>query len=446
MKSSTSLSSLLDKLIEFRLFQPSKKDQPPKGDLPFREGQLLDYVEQEHRAKRAGKHLDLRIGDRRGMYSWATKKNLPEPGQKIRLHPQPIHPHSYNDFQGEIPSGYGAGTVRTIHKGKALITSAQPGQTNITVASKRGDHRLALLNTKLGHLLVREKHPEAPKAEKPKYKSVRHEVAEEAIRNAPPGAITQPKIDGALVYVTASDRPEIFSHRKSKQTGRHIIHTERFFRGRPRVNIPKEHQKTLLAELYGTRKGKAIEPQELGGILNAHISESLRRQQERGIKLKATPFDISNGKGNYDERIKQIRETVSYLPSEKFTLSENAKSPNKAIDLFRKIKSGRHPLTREGVVIHAQEGRGTKIKNMEEENVQIHSVFPGKGKDKSQYGGFYYADKHNKPLGKVGTGLTRETRRELPQYIGRTARVRHQGKYKSGRLRAPSLVAIDESR
>ena len=127
-------------------------------------------------------------------------------------------------------------------------------------------------------------------------------------------------------------------------------------------------------------------------------------------------------------------------------MPEEAKTPEKALSLFRHIKSGRHPLTREGVIIHSPEGRGTKIKNLEEENVKIHSVFPGKGKDKTQYGGFYYPDKHGEPLGKVGTGLTRETRRELPQYVGRTARVRHQGKYKSGRLRAPSLVAIDESR
>src|SRR6266850_1637252 len=82
-KPSRELIAKLDNLIQFKIFQPKKKDQPPEGDLPFREGQSVDYVEQEHHAKRAGRHTDLRIGGRRGMYSWATKKDLPEPGGKI---------------------------------------------------------------------------------------------------------------------------------------------------------------------------------------------------------------------------------------------------------------------------------------------------------------------------------------------------------------------------
>jgi ATP-dependent DNA ligase len=85
-----------------------------------------------------------------------------------------------------------------------------------------------------------------------------------------------------------------------------------------------------------------------------------------------------------------------------------------------------------------------KIKNTSEENVKIHSVFPGKGKHK--HGGFYYADESGQPLGRVGTGFTDETRAELPKYIGRTARVKYQEKFKSGKLRAPSLIAIEENK
>lgn len=436
-----SLISKLNDLIEFRVFQPSDKDKQTPRQLPFKEGQILDYVEQEHHAKRAGKHTDVRIGNRRGMLSWATKKPLPEPGGKIQLHPQPVHPQSYNDFEGEIRSGYGAGTVRKIHKGSALVTRADSGQTNYTVASKRGSNRFSLLNTKLGHLLVREKPPEAPVAEKPKFKNVRHEQARSVLKSLPPGSSVQPKIDGALVYVTSQGgRPEVFSHRKSAKTGDHIVHTERFFRGRPRSSS----HPTVLAELYGERKGKAIEPQELGGVLNAHIAESLKRQNERGIKLKAAAFDLADQKDPYQSRLAKVREIVKQY-SGKLIVPEDV-PPEQGHELFRKIRSGKHPLTKEGVIIRRPDDRPIKIKNMTEANVKIAGVFPGKGKYSNISGGFTYSDKSGKLIGKVGTGLSDETRKELHKYVGRTARIRHQGKYESGAYRAPSLVAIDENR
>jgi hypothetical protein len=441
------LTSKLDDLIQFSLFQPKKKDQSTPEHLPVSEGEILDYVEQSHQARRAGRHTDIRIGDEaRGMYSWATKKQLPEEGQKIQLHPQAIHPAHYNTFQGEIPSGYGAGSVTTQHLGKALVTRSDPEQTNITVATKRGSHRLALLNTKLGKLLVREKTPEV-EAVKPKMKTVQPEDAEDAFKKLPEGTVVQPKVDGALVFVsTKGGEPEIFSYRKSKHTGKQILHTERFFKGRPRLDIPKEHQRTFMGELFGLRKGKAIPPQELGGILNAHIGKSLQQQESRGIKLKVMPVDLADREGTYPERLAKLQETVAHLPSDKFELPEMSTTPKEHLSLFRKIRAGKHPLTVEGVVAHPPEGKPIRIKNVEESDVKIHSLFPGKGKYAGSYGGFHYRTPSG-DTGKVGTGFTDATRRELPQYIGRYARIRHQGKFKdTGKYRAPSLIAIHESK
>lgn len=380
------------------------------------------------------------------MYSWATKKELPGPGGKILLHPQPIHPQHYNVFQGDIPSGYGAGKVRTQHLGKALVTRADPEQTNVTVLTKRGPHRLALLKSKLGHLLVREKHPEV-EAHKPKMKTVQPENAESFLKNLPQGTIVQPKVDGALVYVsTKRGEPEVFSYRTSKRTGKQILHTERFFKGRPRVDIPKERQRTFMGELFGVRKGRAIPPQELGGILNAHIGKSIERQQSHGVDLKIMPFDLADRKGTYPERLAKLQETVAHLPKDKFQLPEVASDKKSALSLFKRIRSGRHPLTVEGVVAHPPEGKAVRIKNLEETDVKIHSLFPGKGKYAGSHGGFYYKTKSGQ-TGKVGTGFSDETRRELPQYIGRWARIRHQGTFKeTGKHRAPSLIAIHESK
>ena len=89
---------------------------------------LLEWVVQEHIARRSGRHLDVRFGEPGGgpsLYSWATKKELPKPGEKpISLFQQPLHRGTYADFQGTIPSGYGAGEVKQYDRGKISVTEA----------------------------------------------------------------------------------------------------------------------------------------------------------------------------------------------------------------------------------------------------------------------------------------------------------------------------------
>jgi hypothetical protein len=82
-------------------------------------------VKQRHHAKRAGMHVDWRVvvGDK--AFSWATRKETPEPGKSIILHEQPIHDTSYAlSSRVEIPDGqYGAGitTLEYAQKGNAEI-------------------------------------------------------------------------------------------------------------------------------------------------------------------------------------------------------------------------------------------------------------------------------------------------------------------------------------
>lgn len=81
------------------------------------------FTRQFHRAEKAGDHYDYRlvVGDK--AHSWATKKQLPEPGKSIILWEQPVHTSHYAlSERVEIPSGqYGAGvtTLDWVKKGKA---------------------------------------------------------------------------------------------------------------------------------------------------------------------------------------------------------------------------------------------------------------------------------------------------------------------------------------
>lgn len=74
-------------------------------------GQEILFTQQHHFADRAGEHFDYRLvlGDK--AYSWASRKDVPEPGKAILLFEQPIHDREYAlSSEIEIPKGnYGAG-------------------------------------------------------------------------------------------------------------------------------------------------------------------------------------------------------------------------------------------------------------------------------------------------------------------------------------------------
>lgn len=74
---------------------------------------------QEHNAKVAGLHWDLRLSKDEGpseQLSWVLPKvRLPKAGEVLLAIQVEDHPWSYRDFQGTLPSGYGAGTVDLIY-------------------------------------------------------------------------------------------------------------------------------------------------------------------------------------------------------------------------------------------------------------------------------------------------------------------------------------------
>lgn len=444
---------------------PSRKDY---GDLSkVRSGDVLDYVIQRHLANVAGPHDDLRFGGPGlGLYSWASRKGPPrEPGEKTLAVRQPIHKWNYRNFEGEIPKGqYGGGSVSKTRQGKLLITSSTPDSIHFTEATGQQLRRFALVKPKgedQNWLLIRGGDPELPDIEKQPYEVIDPAKADEMLQTLmEEGAVAQPKVDGALAYLRmAKQRTEILSHRRSKRTGGAIAHTERVFGKKPDILYPRKFENsTLLGELYGERGGKAIPPQELGGILNSGIAKSLEDQKARDVVLKMMLFGVGQQKGEgvpfempYDEQRQILEEAMQFLPKDKFTLPEEARTYEEAARMLELIQSGEHPLTREGMVVHPLKGGAPKkIKFRPERDVYVREVFPGGGKYTDQAaGGFRYSrTPKGKILGRVGTGLSDELRRELllrpEQFIGRVARVAAQEPFPSGALRAPSLIALHE--
>lgn len=138
-----------------REFAPGLPDPKRFGKLEkLPTDELLNYVLQEHLARRAGRHLDLRFGrmGKKGpLYSWAVPSGrMPGVGKKERLLAvrQPLHNGQYASFEGEIVEGYGAGTVRTKDRGSVIVTKATPDQVNFVVAHRKFPERFTLARMK----------------------------------------------------------------------------------------------------------------------------------------------------------------------------------------------------------------------------------------------------------------------------------------------------------
>jgi hypothetical protein len=451
------------KILHKKLEREKKADYAPGlpekanlGDLKkLKPGQVVDFIVQQHDAERAGKHHDVRFGNKDlGLFSWATKKELPKPGETIALFQQPVHRYAYREFEGKIPSGYGKGSVKLKDEGRILITKVSPRAVGFTRVDKKSLQRFLLVrpSPEKPWLLKNTTSTESPPFDKEHFKLVKELPSLE-------GAVVQPKVDGAssLIRITAPNKIELMSYRTSKLTGHPIVHTERFLHGDQELDIPKKYVGSVLrGELYGVRDGKAIPPQALGGLLNSKVEKSIADQKERGIKLKGMLFDVrrvgeKDTKGKtYEERLELLTEIMKHLPKSKFHLPEMARSREEAELMLSQIQAGKNPLTREGVVIHTPELEQTKkLKLVEEHDVFVREVFKGEGKHSAAAGGFTYSATPKGPvMGKVGAGISDELRKELwknkADYVGRRARVQAQEKLPSGALRASVLLALHE--
>jgi hypothetical protein len=461
---------------EFALGLPDPTRFGRVTDLPI--GKPLEWVIQEHKARRAGKHYDIRLGPQEGskptLLSWAARKLPIESGQKTLAFQQPLHTGAYADFQGTIVSGYGAGTVKTHDRGKVIVTSVSPDKLKFAVIHKKAPETFVLLrqsgppvNPKTARtartqggswLLINTTPTDAIKHNKVHYAKV---PAADVHKMFDAEYLAQEKIDGAAAfYQLFSDRIEALSYRPTTK-GRPIIHTYRVG-GLTGVNIPKHLVGTILrGELYGVRKGtdKAIPPQELGGILNASTLKALQKKQEQKVELRSAVFDILRyGKKKeipletpLAERMRLLQEVMPHLPKDKFHLPEAAETPAAQAKLWERISTGKHPLTHEGMVFWPKAGgKPVKVKLYQDEDVYVTSIFPGAGRlEGVGAGGFKYSLKPGgSEVGEVGTGFTEETRRQMfehpEEFVGRVARIKAQEQFPSGAYRAPAFIALHE--
>lgn len=411
---------------------------------------------QEHFARRAGRHLDVRVVDPKGKaHSWATRK-LPPPGKGTYAIRQPTHTRDYAlNFSGNLPKGFGEGKVDLLRSEPIEVTEADDQHIRFNLYTGRVPEQFMLKNVggETGkRWLLRNITP--ARAIKRWQKLVTSE--REQMGNIPladiqpddPNQIWQPKIDGASVKIVldAGKPPRVFSYREAKNETGFIEHTHKL-PGYWKDKTPSELGGTVLkGEIYAVdKKGKVIPAAQIGGLLNASVWNSRKAQEERGLQLKVRTFGAEQFKGRdvrgaeYADQLRMLDQVVGKIPSLKtMPTAWDAKEKGRMVAT---IVAGKNPLTREGIIIRdAVSGKTLKAKQVDPFDVYVREVVPG-AKPREMGALRYSLTPKGKIVGKVGTGFTQSQRRAImrnpDQYIGRVAKVMAQQQFTSGALRAP---------
>jgi len=438
---------------------PEKGRVTPFPSLARREQWMFGL--HKHNAKKAGLHYDLRIGDPiTGVaYSWAIPKaTFPEPGRVLRAIRTNDHTTKYMEFEGNISSGYGAGTVKREAYGSLEIVRSRPDAIWFNLYGVKDSKPEEFLLKQIGDkswifmnlTVTRTTDPHIPSS-KPKYK----DTTTDNIDVHALDEVVQPKLDGAHVLVDfrrENKPPRVYSYRESK-TGTHnlIDHTHKFM-GLLDKAVPKELVGTMLrGEAVAVKDGKVQNAEVTAGLLNSSVLKSREKQINRG-NLEVRIFDVARIKKKdksgipYSEKLTLLKRVEGLIPELK--VPETATTPDDKARLIAAVKSGKHTDTDEGVVVwNTKKPLVTRAKLRPDHDVYIKGIIPGKGRNAGRAGALSYSTTPSGPVvGTIGTGFSDKMLADMWQnqkkYIGRAATIKSHKQYKSGAYRAPSFYRM----
>lgn len=427
----------------------------PKIDRPT----TWEYVVHDHLADKRGRHFDLRLGDPTTghAHSWAMPARWPEAGQKSWAIQQPTHTMPYMDFEGEISEGYGKGTVTKDRRDKVEVTKSQPGHISFNVYKSTGPEEYSLhrIEDKKWILMNRTIHRGKVNlpSDKPPYKETKVNKSDKYIEDD--NVIASAKIDDAhnlFVLPESGEQVRVLSYRAAKVSPTGFIEHTHKVPGLFGTKTPAGLGGTVLrGGLYARdpETGKAILAKDLAGLLNSGVWNSREKQKKLG-ELIPIIYDVVSYRGRsmentpYLDKLKVLREVADKLPVELPRMAFGKEDKQK---LIKDIRSGHIPETEEGVVFWnlSKSESPVKAKFTQDHDVYIRDFFEGQGKYKGNgVGGFLYSHEEGGPIvGRVGTGLSDELRRDMfkhpSKYKGLVARVTAHDKYSSGALRAPAF-------
>jgi bifunctional non-homologous end joining protein LigD len=189
--------------------------EPPPKAPKKKSTKKLSFCVQKHLA--TALHYDFRLEHEGVLLSWAVPKGPSlNPADKRMAMRTEDHPLAYGNFEGVIPSGYGAGIVVLWDQG-----TWEPEVENISAAVAKGDLKFRLHGKKLqgSFVLVRIRRPETREV----WLLIKHrdEYASERDLTVEEPASVKSNRDLAGVLANSKDRKEFLSypHNRGGQAG-----------------------------------------------------------------------------------------------------------------------------------------------------------------------------------------------------------------------------------
>lgn len=255
------------------------------------------YVVQLHQADRAGRHFDVRIWYKGRAVSWAVPmkgkrdgwSRMPQAGERWAAIRQPDHSLEGFNFEGEILSGKGKGTVQMFARGTCDILKIEDGHVHVRFIDGAAQGDYVFVDTEKGGLVVGKDRGDALPWSKPRFKKgdVNHVCDFEETGST----VAESKRDGASVEVQVGKYgARVFSHRVSRRTGRYVEHTDRL----PHLSyetVPG-HEGTRLRGEAWHRRGVNF----LSGTLNSGATRAREVQRQAG-PVRIDAFDITHYRG-----------------------------------------------------------------------------------------------------------------------------------------------------
>ena len=420
--------------------QPSAIGLPDRNKIdkiPNAPG-MWDVGVQLHDAKRAGRHYDLRLSDGKVAHSWALKY-LPEPGEARLAIRQPSHTPEYMPWEGDIPEGYGAGTVKSLLFGKAEVIDSGDSQVTFNIFKGKSATEYVLLKMEKDWLLINRSTTRGkynlPRG-KASYKSLplSSDLAKEE-------GEMHPKIDGAhgLILLERGKRPRVFSHREPKKE-EELEYTHKI-PGLFSTKIPIDKKRLIVrGEVYLSDKaGNPLPAERTAAVLNSSIERARELQKGTG-GLRIYPFHIDGLPREEGAKILQSLHGLSPV----FDKPKPAHSEKEKAALILSIQNKTNRVTKEGVVMWKNE-EVYKAKVSEDTDVYLRGLFEGEGKYKDHAGGFYYSTTPDGPIvGKTGGGLSDRERKILwnrrKDVKGLVATIKFDKMTEGGGLYAPRFL------
>lgn len=260
------------------------------------------------------------------------------------------------------------------------------------------------------------------------------------------------KIDGAhtVTHMQRGKTPLLYSHRISKKTNSPIPYTQKL----PHIKSKSGYNALVRSETYATNKGLAVHPDIVSALLTRTVDNSLALQKEMGIKTKSALIDVDEFEGKdmrnapYKDKLEVMKKIVQSNPD--FTMPDIATKAKEKKSLLKNMLAGKHPQSKEGLVVHNYNDRNSpfaKAKIVNDHDVYVRGIFEETGTKegrKAMAGGFVYSwDPDGKIMGRVGTGFNHKEKEDMlnnpNKYIGRVAKVRALDLSKNNILVKPSF-------